>query len=381
MTVDPRHDFHPNAESLSAFAESALGAQERREIVSHLAECGRCREIVFLAQEAAGEMEMEPQLVAAAAAPQLNTAAKPKVWFRSWRFAWVPAGVLVAMVTVAYVVHVRRLELISEFAKAEPGKALQDQLSAAKPSAAPVTQPRTVVAAPESAGKKVKGSELGGAPGEAAFPKAAPSGVSDSQRLSESAAPAMPPLAAPPTPATAEQYVVVAPSAADQKQLEQNTATMQMDQLTAKPMPRAKTAGAVHGQAIGRGLAVAAAPTPKSDANSKSSTSLVAGGQSMASGAFAAYEARPMELPSGLVAISTGVANERTVAVDAKGAVFVREGSDGQWEAVPKQWSGLAVTVRLQAEDGGASPARVFEIVNDLGQVWVSTNGKIWAAK
>ncbi len=53
MTATSQHGFHPDAESLSAFAEQALGERERAEVLAHLAVCGRCRQVVALAREAA----------------------------------------------------------------------------------------------------------------------------------------------------------------------------------------------------------------------------------------------------------------------------------------------------------------------------------------
>jgi len=40
---------HPDAEALSAFAESALPERERAQVLAHLAECGDCRQVVFFA--------------------------------------------------------------------------------------------------------------------------------------------------------------------------------------------------------------------------------------------------------------------------------------------------------------------------------------------
>ncbi len=53
MTATSQHGFHPDAESLSAFSEQALARRERVEVLAHLAVCGRCREVVALAREAA----------------------------------------------------------------------------------------------------------------------------------------------------------------------------------------------------------------------------------------------------------------------------------------------------------------------------------------
>ena len=53
MTATSQHGLHPDAESLSAFSEQALGKRERAEVLAHLAVCGRCRQVVALAREAA----------------------------------------------------------------------------------------------------------------------------------------------------------------------------------------------------------------------------------------------------------------------------------------------------------------------------------------
>ena len=37
MNATTKHDFHPDAESLSAFAEQALGERERGQVLAHLA--------------------------------------------------------------------------------------------------------------------------------------------------------------------------------------------------------------------------------------------------------------------------------------------------------------------------------------------------------
>ena len=102
MSGDAQFDLHPDAESLNAFAEQALAGDERERMVAHLAACGRCRDVVFLAQEG----NVEPALVAAPAPRLVERGA----WFKSRRLLWVPVGALAAGITVAYVLHVRRAE-------------------------------------------------------------------------------------------------------------------------------------------------------------------------------------------------------------------------------------------------------------------------------
>src|SRR5664279_3573921 len=99
MIRNAQFDLHPDAERLNAFAEQALVGWERERMLEHLAVCSRCREVVFLTQEASKEV---PALVAAAAAstPQVNRV-RPRV--RSLRLVWVPVAALAAGSTTVYV--------------------------------------------------------------------------------------------------------------------------------------------------------------------------------------------------------------------------------------------------------------------------------------
>ncbi|HVP54775.1 MAG TPA: YCF48-related protein [Candidatus Eisenbacteria bacterium] len=96
---------HPAAELLAAFAERALAGEEERQVTEHLARCGDCREIVFLASSAAQEpMQQERELVAAAAVMIPQTATKAAQRWRL-RLAWaapVAAAVLVAAGVVVW---------------------------------------------------------------------------------------------------------------------------------------------------------------------------------------------------------------------------------------------------------------------------------------
>ncbi len=76
--------LHPDADSLSAFIEGVLPERERLQCLAHLADCSRCREIVFLAQEP----------------PPAVAAPKPAPAWRRW-FAPIPALAAAAAVCVA----------------------------------------------------------------------------------------------------------------------------------------------------------------------------------------------------------------------------------------------------------------------------------------
>jgi hypothetical protein len=84
---------HPDADQLSVFVEGADTAREREQTLAHLAECGECREIVFL---------MQRPVVASSAAEQV-----PKEWI--WQRWLVPAGLAGAALAglIALLVYVR----------------------------------------------------------------------------------------------------------------------------------------------------------------------------------------------------------------------------------------------------------------------------------
>jgi hypothetical protein len=76
--------LHPDPDSLSAFIEGVLPEHERLQCLAHLAECSRCREIIFLAQ----------------APPPVPAAANPAPAWRRW-FAPVPVLAAAAAACIA----------------------------------------------------------------------------------------------------------------------------------------------------------------------------------------------------------------------------------------------------------------------------------------
>src|ERR1039458_733054 len=65
-------DVHPSPDVLTSFLERTLPPVESEVVTHHLAQCAECREIVFLASDAAAdEVRDERQLVAARAASRV----------------------------------------------------------------------------------------------------------------------------------------------------------------------------------------------------------------------------------------------------------------------------------------------------------------------
>lgn len=85
---------HPSADVLSAFTERALADRERQSVTDHLARCGECREVVFMASGAVEEMTVEQQ--AATVAP-----IRPR-W--KWAIAWAAPLAAVLLLVGGYFV-------------------------------------------------------------------------------------------------------------------------------------------------------------------------------------------------------------------------------------------------------------------------------------
>ena len=107
-------DLHPDAESLNAFAEQALPEQERGQILEHLGVCGRCRQVVYLAQE------MAVDAVPVARAAVVRAAPRKTSWFGNGWFTWAPAAALAGIVGFAVFIHFRPAGPGSEVAGVTP---------------------------------------------------------------------------------------------------------------------------------------------------------------------------------------------------------------------------------------------------------------------
>jgi Putative zinc-finger len=373
MSGNTQLDLHPDAESLSAFAENALADQERERIMAHLAMCGRCREVVFLAHDAVEEME--PALVAAAApAPGVM---EPARWYKSRRLMWIPVAALAASVTVAYVIHIRRLEPATQVAQVEKQTAAVSEVTQATP-------PPT----PEESAKSV------GVPG-----KKAPVGPRDVISSETSPQAATPPTAAQvanaPEVALQNSAQAVKDAASELKSIPQNSAAA--NEVAQNQKERTE----VHGEmqalvANGRALTSmdkleqaqkeAAAPMRQAEAAPRS-TAGKGGVERGLGGSLVAYWGKPVALPSGLAVVSTATAQELVLAVDKAGSMFLSSDSGAHWDSVGRQWTGHVVTVRAVtqaktgAAAGGGTQKDLFELVNDQGEVWVSADGRNWKAK
>lgn len=353
MNSTPQFDPHPDAGILNAFAEQALGGAEREQILAHLALCNRCRQVVFLARQAALNAEEE--------ITEARPARPSGKWYKSWSLAWIPAAALVAaLVVTLYPGHTARLP---ELAKAvPPGEAI-----APLPMPQGQTGTGEAPALPKSAISEKAAQRR--APAEEFAPEAAPY----STLPSEPGAIAL---------SMQENQAAPPPSMESAQRVEPQETRARFNQEPAvaawrqerRPMAAARPANAGAVQ-LSKQSALAAA----GNARAGSSALFI---QPQATKAAVPLAAGGIKLPSSLAAVSTANAGHRTLAIDLAGALFLSEDSGERWEPVVRQWTGHAVEVRvLPGFNGNTSPAGNFELKNDGGSIWVSADGRTWKAQ
>jgi hypothetical protein len=426
MNVTGQHETHPDAETLSAFTEQALNAHERGDVLAHLAVCGRCRQVVVLAREAAGGE------VAAAQ----REVGRSKVWWRSWGLALVPAAALAATAVIAFYIHERAIERTSDVAKLEQQQpnekpATPPQAPEQPPAQAAAPPPAVPVDAQPKPGAQARSRETE-RPGEerrkpapvpdetaAAPPPEPPDGPASEReeyrRPSSLETRGAMADAHDPTRASAEDKTPSEAAMYDEER-KKNTdeAADERHQFAAKAATPSSPhdSGNDNAGTDNGGSAPAESPSARSsqqvevnalqletrpapEANSGELKSL------RLSGFSGALMGRPIHLPSGLPALSITSSDHRVIAVDKKGTLFFSDNSGFTWEKVKRQWTGRAILVRTRTSEDATPPAAnvpetagsasvsdalshpetVFELVNDQSELWLSADGRIWTAK
>jgi hypothetical protein len=402
MSTKTQHEIHPDAEMLSAFAEQALGKHDRREVLAHLAACGRCRTVVELASEAAGAEAETP-------AGARHAVVRPRGWWRSWGLALAPVAALAATAVIVVYVHERDVERNAEVAKVGQQRSTEKAPMPPQPpaqAAGPVAAtPAPKAAAPDRphAARRMPVDE----PYETASappPEAANGPLS---ARDESAPPSAEihgaiggPYAPSGIPAAGSTQTEV-DLHDEEKQVRAEEKATEEHRFAAKAAaPASESRSESSSPGSGDKAAVADEQFETQAAPPASSGSLMGFRGSVSS---AARNANRLHLPSELPAISIAHKGPRMLAIDNAGALFFSQDSGANWEPVAIQWTGLAVLVRKRAVPDSAAAAppadksnvagdttgseaaseadTVFELLNDQGQLWWSTDGRIWTAK
>jgi hypothetical protein len=364
----PQLDLHPDADSLNAFAEQALAAPQSEQVLAHLAACSRCRQVIYLAQQAATEAE----------APATRPAPQPGTWFWNWRLAWVPAAAMAAALALVVTFHPWHTAPAPELAKVTP------QSEAAIPATAP--QERAIAEAahknaPAHTANPVAGNSMFGAPRKPSVtleqepaPSAAltgePGATAASSGVGNAFLPSSIKSAPQPEPAvTAWQQ--------EQKQAASAySASANTSQVSQKSM-RAEAYSAYASRQT-----ASAGPRVAQQSQSAPAAGFDMATQQQLGGSTAARKVNPLRLPSGLAVVSRATAQHLTLEIDRAGALFLSDDSGEHWQPVPQQWTGRAIEVRAKTSlTGNTAPEMKFELKNETGSTWASADGMTWTAQ
>jgi hypothetical protein len=422
MNPSSQLDLHPDADSLNNFVENVLPKQEHEQILAHIAGCKRCREVIYLAQEAMAAAEEPTAEALPASSRSVRSSAQIGAWIGGWRLAWGTLAACSAVAVLMVSLNLRHRAPAAELAKIGPSEiAPRPNVPQARLAGSPQTLPPQASARPSAGAshasptrtpprassepaapivaKARTGSPQQEEPNSAAAhtaaggsqstmgaqPQGGPTPAIQPAPQSESAAPPVLSGARPDVPNSGQSQAVAA--AAGAPHVNSYSPTRFNGRTTAtgpnRPALHAPTrsepaSGAMH---FSSGL-MAMPPLPPD--------------------VGAARRALNTTLPNGLTAVSTAAANHHLLAVDSAGSLFLSEDYGSTWNQVSEQWTGRALRVRVHSPAGTPSIASaskvqgtpcptctpvqadsgaLFELVTESTSTWTSTDGKLWKQK
>jgi len=419
--------LHPDPDSLSAFIEGVLPEHERLQCLAHLAECSRCREVVFLAQEP----------------PPVPTAANPALAWRRW-FAPVPvlaaaAAACIAVLAVSWYLHHTAAAPAREMvARVTPAPRVPTPPVLAPSPATPKARRRTSPAPDRAAQRPVTEANSPGASNPTTIMPAADSTVSvatappslpsppaihvsaQSEIIQNQLPPALlsslPLPAAPPSVnikddrASADGLSGISGTITDASgaavpgasiTLRQPAGTFSRDartdmagqfRLTGLPAGRYELQITAPGfqrtlkQVELRPLELAAVRSVLEIGSVSEAVEVTAEAPALqTSASMARAEKRrksvsppePRPLPSKLPATITVTSGKVMLAVDSNGALFLSRNAGKGWKSVKPAWPGKVVDLTTLAEPS-QTPAGVFQLTTDSDAAWLSRDGNRW---
>lgn len=427
--------LHPDADLLNAFIEGVLPEHERSECLAHLADCPRCREIVYLAQE-----PVAPAPVPADPVPFW----KPwfaKGWFEKGWFArrpFAPIPVLVAAVLCVLLVSVgvyrliepNRVEPVLTAVAAPAVKPLAPlyeppkQLPAARPAksistrqlALPVERRETVpdaapstalvrtgpVAAPVSpaappptpppppapvAGGGVVGGVIAGARFSAlpnSGPNIATSGIAGT--VTDPAGGVVGGAMVIVRPATGTsnidtrtdnkgQYTFAGlPPGPYELQFQAPGFKQANKQIDLQPQLIARADSRLEvGATTERITVTGEAPLLKTESGEIRQTVATNGASALPVTSPGARLGLVPESPGKLPPSTTASKDKLVLKADSSGALFFSKNGGKSWKAVKPSWQGKVVRVESTLDPGAG-----FQLTTDSGSVWLSRDGTHW---
>jgi hypothetical protein len=379
---------HPDAESLTAFAEQLLSGAEREQILAHMATCNRCREVVFLTQRM-----MEPEKLASATEPQESVRPTPRCWFGGWRWAWVPTAALAGFIGFAVLQHQRRAavsqpEMAQNVSPAETTPSVQQQAPRREEtkgmSAARRRADRDAEVSSGALDRKDKATQKKDelAKESDLLSAVAPdvSGESAHRKLSARAKSST--IGGPMTQNQAQQQNNAPPQQQDYANEVRPTGTLfdSADKPVPAPVPPGGASESVTVQAEQGPILASATPAtaPEIATAPKATQSVVLSNMKTAR----LIEGRSA-LPSELGILSEAKAAKTTIAIDTAGALFLSEDGGKHWQPVKAQWTGRAVLLKVRPTTGVSGgmlrqSTPQFRLTTDKLETWISEDGKTW---
>jgi hypothetical protein len=373
---------HPELDSLSAFAEGVLPEHERSQCLAHLAQCSRCREIVFLAQE-----------------PLPVPVPKPAPAWRRW-FAPAPvlamaAAACIAVVGLSWYLH-RPADV--------PSRDLVAQVNPAPPAPPrPVTK-QSPPPTPPRPDRAVQPPATLRPSTDSTVPATTPPSLPAPLLPSASASPA--PLSVAMDGLSGISGAVTDASGAAVPEatvtLRQPTGTFSRDartdsagkfQLTGVPPGRYELQIAAQGfrrtvKEVELSPQQMASVSSVLDVGAVTESVEVSAGASVVESSSAEVSvlrprrkavslALPRPLPSKLPTTTTVTIGKVMLAVDSNGALFISRNAGKDWKSVKPAWSGKVVHLITLPEPSKTSPA-VFQLTTDSDADWLSRDGNRW---
>ena len=388
---------HPDAEVLTGFAEQLLSETERKDVLAHMATCGRCREVVFLAQKS---VEADEPVRAVSQVPEPTTGGG---WFSGWKWSWIPVAALAGVVGFAVIRHEKRAsESETRMAQAlAPPEVVQSEPVAKAPAAEPAekqTRPtrraeaKQKLSAPERSDRDAMFDRKSLDEEDKVAARKKDEAAKESDQLSAAALKDSGGSAHGALGARAKTSGVGGPMAQNQVQ-QQNNAQLQQnyaneDRQNSGNKPESSTirlgssSETVTVQASGGPLPVSPAPAAAPAVSMTQMESAM-----VSEGSLEKRKAGKPVLPSKLAAVSEATSAERVVAIDTAGAVFLSEDGGRHWKLVTTQWIGRAVMVKAEPPAVGAVGGLLkqsmerFELMTDQHETWVSDDGRTWTLK
>lgn len=407
---------HPDENLLAAFAEQTLPQAERQNVLQHLSSCRHCRDIVFLAQQAAAEEALQ-------AAPALDKSVAGGWWLGRRHWGIVLAGGAVAAMLI--VTSLRLYHGTDRGHKPQPST-----VAGAKTPTAPVGETAKLGGAENATRENLQlptGSPEGKDSRHMAGRETKPPRVTVVEPSNIGAAAA--PMAGLGTGSTAGRGAGAAGGIGSgsggnfgggtYRAGASGGTTGGVPGVPVPAQPQVQAQGAAPTNSMGTivlqpgqsstTVEVTSAQPLLNTADAQISTSFSMEKISPTSNRFAirdgvlqrciAIACSPIKSPSKEKIISVASDAATVMAIDAKGVLFMSHHQGDHWKKVHTHWQGRPVLVSAippptnQDAVAAASPVppvsqsqptqlHIFQLQNDQGQVWLSSDeGKTWRLK